>query len=248
MGEVALPDAVWVVAAMNDVEHSAGGYDLAQSFADRFCQVDFRLTVDEYCSGLLANWADVAPPAVPEDWRDRLPEAKAVVSSFLHARPSLLLDVPNDPSVGIAFPTPRSWSMAVDLVAAADAIGADDEITLVLVAGVVGPGAAIEFMDFRENMSLVDPELVLGDPMGVDLPERDDEFLAVFGAVVSAATIRPSTGRWLAAWKFLDRGAETRPDLAAAAAIALVRNKPDGATMPRVSNLDRSLRRARLTR
>jgi hypothetical protein len=101
-----------------------------------------------------------------------------------------------------------------------------------LVLGAVGDGAGIEFLSWLANMDLPDPEAVLRDPEGFDLPERSDRAFAVITAVAAVAIAHGDTESWSAAWRVVARIADHAPDVAALAARTLAGARPAGAELP----------------
>lgn len=83
-----------------------------------------------------------------------------------------------------------------------------------LVRGTVGDGPGLELLAALERMDLPDPEELLADPAGAELPERGDRRQATLDGVVAAVRKRPDRSRWDAAWALLVRALETgAPDL-----------------------------------
>jgi hypothetical protein len=101
-----------------------------------------------------------------------------------------------------------------------------------LVLGAVGEGAGIEFLSWLANMDLPDPEAVLADPDGFDLPERSDRAFAVLTAVAAVAIGHGDAASWSAAWRVVARVADQAPDVAALAARTLAGARPEGAELP----------------
>jgi hypothetical protein len=118
------------------------------------------------------------------------------------------------------------------LLAACDAAGASDEARTLLVLGAVGDGAGIEFLSWLANMDLPNPEDVLADPDGFELPERSDRAFAVLTAVATVAVARGDAASWTAAWRVVARVADGAPDVAALAARTLAGARPAGAELP----------------
>jgi hypothetical protein len=81
-------------------------------------------------------------------------------------------------------------------------------------------------------LDLPDPEALLADPVGFQLPARGDRAYAVLLSVVAAVAADATPERWAAGWEVLGRAGEQVPDVAAVAARALVRCRPDGAATP----------------
>jgi len=230
VGDLPLPPAVAIVAAANPPEQAAGGWDLSAPLANRFCHLQWTLDASTWVDGMLRGWPAPAVPVLPVDWEAGIPSTRALVASFIRHRPHLLLQVPtSEDQAGKAWPSPRSWDMAARLLAAADAAQAGDDVSASLVAGCVGEGAGLEFLAWRRELDLPDPESLLSDPASFRLPSRGDQAYAVLTAVTAAAVGRLTRDRWLAAWDILARAAAAgAKDIAASAAKTLAAaRRPD---------------------
>ena len=87
-----------------------------------------------------------------------------LVLSFIGVRPALLLGEPGETQ---AYPTPRSWEIASDVMSA---MGGPKEAGDVL-PGVVGQGAAVEFAAFvKRALNEKALRAVVDDPMQATLP------------------------------------------------------------------------------
>src|SRR5690348_16489041 len=112
--------------------------------------------------------------------------------------------------------------MTLRLIAFATAAGSSREVLSLLVRGTVGDGPGLELLASLDRMDLPDPETLLADPAGADLPERGDLRQAVLDGVVAAVRGRPEKSRWDAAWALLVRALETgAPDLVVVPATTL---------------------------
>ena len=119
-----------------------------------------------------------------------------VTPGFLTARPGLAHHMPTDAQGrGGAWPSPRTWEMALRLLTFADACAADREALGAALTGAIGDGAGIELLTFAEELDLPDPDRVLANPEAFALPERGDRQLAFLTAVVAAVQARPSQWR-----------------------------------------------------
>src|SRR5439155_16840848 len=86
----------------------------------------------------------------------------------------------------------------------------------------VGEGAALELLNFADELDLPDPDRVLADPAAFALPDRGDRQLAFLTAVVAAVQARPTRERWEAGWTVLAKAVDAGvPDVAARAATDL---------------------------
>lgn len=234
VGDLPLPAGVAVVAAANPPEQAAGGWDLSAPLANRFCHLSWSLDTQSWIDGMIQGWSTPFVPKLPEGWQGFIPASRALVASFIRHRPHLLLQVPaSEDQAGKAWPSPRSWDMASRLLAACDAVQAEEDIAASLVAGCVGEGAGLEFLAWRKALDLPDPEEILRAPEKFRVPDRGDQAFAVLTAVVSAAVGNLTPDRWLAAWQVLARAAEQgAKDIAAAAAKALATARKPGLPLP----------------
>lgn len=233
-GDLPLPDGVSVVAAANPPEQAAGGWDLSASLANRFCHLVWNSDVQAWVDGMVSGWPAPDVPILSDGWEAGIPASQMMVAAFIRHRPNLLLQVPQEESrAGKAWPSPRTWTMAARLSAAAQSADAGDDVEMFLVAGCVGEGPALEFLSWRRELDLPDPEEVLKNPSKFRLPERGDQAFAVLAAVVSAAIGNLTKERWLAAWKVLARATEQgAKDIAAASARALANARHSKLPMP----------------
>jgi len=234
VGDLELPSGVSVVAAANPPECAAGGWDLSPPLANRFCHLSWSLDTQGWIDGMIRGWPSPTVSPLAENWEAGIPAARSLVAAFIRHRPHLLLQLPeSEEQAGRAWPSPRSWDMAARLLAASNAAQAGDDVAAVLVSGCVGEGPAMEFLSWRRNLDLPDPEEVLAHPDRFRVPERGDQAFAVLTAVVAAAVGNLTSARWLAAWQVLARAADQgAKDIAAAAAKALAQARKPGLPLP----------------
>jgi MoxR-like ATPase len=235
VGDLSLPDDISVVAAANPPEQAADGWDISPPLANRFCHLDWDLQASEWADGILAGFTQPAVPALPgPKMVAEAIAARANVGAFVAARPQLLHAHPgNESAAGRAWPSPRSWDMAARLLAAAQISGAAEKVVTLLVAGAVGPAAAAEFLAWREDLDLPDPETVLRDPASFRLPDRGDRAYAALAAVTAAVIANNTASRWEAAWQAIAAATRTsQSDIAVAAVRSLIAHRPEGAVPP----------------
>jgi len=233
VGDLALPDAVSVVAAANPPEQAADGWDLSAPLANRLCHLAWDVDPRAIAEGLAGGWAAPVVPALPDGWEAGLGVARSLVAAFLHVRPALACAPPSDAtSAGRGWPSPRTWDMTARLWAAAEAAGVSGEAASALVRGSVGEGAGVEFLAWVAEMDLPDPELALADPDSFVLPRRGDRAYAAVAAVAAVVSADPTPERWAAGWRVLAKAATGAPDVAAVAARTLARCRPDGTALP----------------
>lgn len=220
VGDLPLPEGVRIIAAANPADQAAGGWDLAPPLANRFLHLEWTTTAQEWADGMVGGWPAPELHPLPKGWRDRIPAARGIVASFCRARPSLLSALPRDEaSRGRAWPSPRTWDMAATCLAACEAAGDPEGVLAEMVAGCVSSPAALEFLTWRRELDLPDPEEVLAHPESFSLPPRGDRAYAVLTSVVQAAVGKLTPARWRAAWRVLAMAAAAgQTDIGAAAA------------------------------
>src|SRR5438477_2367262 len=163
VGDLVLPRAVQVVAAANPPERAADGWDLSPPLANRFLHIAYTPEVDGWIDGMTAGFSLPAVGHVAQPSRERTAIARANVAAFIRTRPNLLDAFPTNPSAsGRAWPSRRTWTMIADVVAL---LADDDHDAAYLAAcGLVGEGAAVEYLTWRREADLPDPADVVADP------------------------------------------------------------------------------------
>ncbi|MFD9261065.1 AAA family ATPase [Streptomyces sp. NPDC059538] len=224
IGSLQLPPGVRIVAAANPRSSAADGWELSPPLANRFVHLQWTHDQDVVIRGLGGTWPRATLPHLDAA---KLPTAVAsarrAVCGLLTTRPALVHRLPSSEARrGGAWPSPRSWDMTVRLLAFAHAAGSSREVLSMLVRGTVGDGPGLELLALLDRMDLPDPEDLLADPAGADLPERGDRRQATLDGVVAAVRKRPDRARWDAAWAVLVRALETgAPDLVVVPATTL---------------------------
>jgi hypothetical protein len=235
-GDLHLGERTSIVAAANPPEIAADGWDLAAPLANRFCHVDWELPADVVADGLLGNWPTINLPRVEREKIELETEKEAwKLSAFLVARPKLVTAMPESTGQqGRAFPTPRSWEMVLKLVGLANALELAPEIRRLLVVGCVGQGSGSEYLTFRENLDLPDPEAIILDPENFVLPKRPDKLYAISGSLLAALGNDVSGDRWDMVGKFILRLSKLgHPDIAVSLYLQWKKMAPTGSMIAR---------------
>jgi hypothetical protein len=204
-----------VIAASNRAEHAADGGTLSAASANRWVHVDWALESNEWVSGELSGWGRKLSSAQAA--------ASASVCAFIQRSPKTLLAPPQDVEAASgAWPSPRSWSAAANLLAVSGGPGGDGAESL--VAACVGAPTAREWAEHHRSLDLPNPEDVLSGKSKV--PPRGDQAHACLGAVVAAALSENDDreSRIATAWKVLG---SVRPDVAITPAQALRHGAPE---------------------
>ncbi|WP_406465306.1 AAA family ATPase [Streptomyces sp. NBC_00111] len=224
VGSLRLPESVRVVAAANPPSSAADGWHLSPPLANRFLHLRWTHDPRTVARGMAGTWPALGVPVVdPAKVSGAVARARGAVSGFLTARPGLVHHLPADAeSRGRAWPSPRTWDMALRLLATGYAAGTGREAVATALTGAVGDGAGIELLSYLDHLDLPDPDRVLADPDAFALPERGDRQLAFLIAVVAAVQGEPTRKRWEAGWAVLAKAVDAGvPDVAARAAVDL---------------------------
>lgn len=235
VGALRLPPGVRIVAAANPRSSAADGWELSPPLANRFVHLQWTYEHDVVVRGLGGTWPRALLPRLDPDLLvSAVARARRAVCGFLEARPTLVHRLPDtEARRGGPWPSPRSWDMALRLVAFAMAAGVSREVLSMLVRGTVGDGPGLELLAFVDRLDLPDPETLLADPAAADLPDRGDLRQATLDGVVEAVRKRPERSRWDAAWAVLVRALETgAPDLVVVPASTLASLRRDTWPVP----------------
>jgi hypothetical protein len=209
-------------------------WDLTPPMANRLMHIDHQPEVDVWIDGMTAGFTIPAVTRVAEPSPARAAITRAAVAAFIRTRRDLLHVLPsNDTAIGRAWPSRRTWTMTADVLAL---LPTDDtDAAYLAAAGLVGDGAATEFLTWRRAADLPDPADVIADPP----PSRGPTWTpprvwAVLAGVVGYCTGRGTVAAWREAWGPLAAAADNaRGDVAAACARQLLTARPNGATPPR---------------
>lgn len=216
VGDLQLPENLWILSACNPPECAANGVDIEPPMANRLYhhkwQLDTKLVLDGYTNGL--QFSVPAFPVLPNDWQKHIPGVGGLVAAFHKVNPGRLAAFPEERAAQCgAWPSPRSWEYAIRCLAAAQSVKAEQCIERELLDGLVGTAVSGEFCTWRDNLDLPDPEVLLAEamaairedrPMVYNHPDRPDKVLAMLASVTQAVTINNTKDRWLGGAAVMD--------------------------------------------
>lgn len=236
VGDLTLPRSVAVIAAANPPDSAADGWDLTPPLANRLLHITHNPSPDAWIAGMTAGFTNPAPRRVNEPTKARRDVSRGMVAAFIRTRPDLLDDMPTNPtSTGHAWPSRRTWTMTADILAALEPH--DTDAAHLATTGLIGPGAAAEYLTWRTNADLPNPEDVTADPTTInwaDLPP--DRAWAILTAVVAHATGLGTQDAWRAAWTPLATATHHGlGDVAAAQARTLLTARPTNTKPPKAA-------------
>jgi hypothetical protein len=172
IGEQRLPENTWMCAMSNPVSTAVNGFDLQPAMANRLVHLKWETDWDVWDAGVTTgDWDTCTPPIVPENWREtHRAEAAWLVSSFRrvanleHFQPRTDSHGEIAESADVmsgAWPSMRSWTMAIDCIAAHKACGLSDNTARnKMLYGCVG-SAASAFIEWEAACDLPDPGIVV---------------------------------------------------------------------------------------
>lgn len=176
VGEYQLPEGWRIIAAGNRDEDASVTFRMPAALSNRFVHIDFEVDFDDWKIWAVSNGVHHR------------------VTAFLGTRRELLL---NMDGANKAFPTPRSWEILSD---AAHRLGGSADAIDVFI-GIVGEGAAMEFLGFCDSAITEEKiQVILDDPLNAELPENLGDQYALISylcALASDNQIRIAAGKLL---------------------------------------------------
>lgn len=160
-----VPDGWYVCAAGNRAEDRAVADTLSSALANRFCHVELEPDLNQWI-----RWAQ--QEGLHPD-----------VVGFLRFRPGTFFSMEGNLERG--WPSPRSWERVARELQWAEESGLDAQLLDLLIHGLVGPGAAVEFRAFRRWAGRLPDVLgMLEGRVPVAIPARADQRYALCAAMV----------------------------------------------------------------
>lgn len=232
VGDVHLGSKVNIIAAANPPECAVDGFDLAPPLANRLLHIDYAPDPLAWVDGLLTGFPmPAADPLNPLNHHTRA-IARGSISAFIRQRPELIEALPDDPAqAGRAWPSRRTWTMLADVLAQIP--GDNIEAASIAAHGLVGQGAADEYLTWRDLSDLPDPVEMLDAPDSITWPSSPDKVWAACSAAVAHACAPGTAAEWKKGWAVLANAAENNyASVATAAASALMTGRPNNARPP----------------
>lgn len=128
LGEYELPPGWTIVAAGNHARNGGVHYSLAPALANRFIHIEMECSQEDWDAWAARN------------------DISDITRAFIRFRPALIHNM-EARKTGMAFPSPRSWAFADDIVK--QRLGVTEELEL--LKGTVGEGAAVEYLAFMKT-------------------------------------------------------------------------------------------------
>ena len=216
LGEYTLPPGVRIVLDMNPAEIAANGRDLEIPLANRVCHFDYECpSLAQWREYMAGRYNPGVPDAIQSDtvvalnWRTHFDTVLETTGDYLAANGGKIkekvegskeeivrmkyLDQPSsdDPRASGAWPSPRTWHMAVNGVTAARCLGLGVTTQVDIVAGCVGAGIASEWAAYVKKANLPQPIEVLMWKGGWPIPKALDIVRIVLLACATYVLMEP---------------------------------------------------------
>lgn len=167
LGEYKLPDGWVVIAAGNPASERGVHFSMPRPLRNRFVHLDLESDLTDWCRWALRSGV------------------RSEIIAFLRFKPALLHDA-DATSDQNAWPTPRSWEMASNVLKGLSTRGgaASAEIEAQMLEGTIGRGATAEFVGFlRLFRQLPSIDEILLNPETAPLPDEPSAQIAIATAL-----------------------------------------------------------------
>lgn len=224
VGMIEVPWASFI-AAINPPEIACGGQELAPPVANRLAHRDWEMNLEGWIHGMISGFQIPSVPRLPEDWETLIPTNAALVAAFVKKMPTRWYDIPkNEDQRGKAWPSPRTWTLAARMMAAAESVGLGSDGRAEVVSALVGSGSGMEFANWCKEMDLPNPEDLLKNWKKFKVGNRRaDQLFAISAGVAAAFVQRKTSERWEQVWGVLNALADAKhADVAGLAAQTVV--------------------------
>jgi len=236
IGQLHIHPDNWLLAAANPVQFAPNASPLEKAMSNRFVHFDFVHNYEAWIKGMESEkdeFGEVYVPTVPADWHRYRTKWGSLIVSYLNKNSTDRIAIPDNDDEN-AYPTPRSWHVLRDCLAAADSVDAPGAIEAKLAHGCVGRVVGANFLLFKSKLDLVDPEEVLsGSSKFVFDKTRVDLASALLVSMVSALKQNYSEQRLAAAADiFCNNIGKSAKDLVFTQLKHLVNTRPVGTAIP----------------
>jgi hypothetical protein len=160
-----VPPGWYIIAAGNRTSDAAVARTMSSALANRFCHLELIAKSKSWI-----EWALIKG-------------IESTVIAFIRYRPELLFNMTGNRERG--WPSPRTWERVSLELQLAKETSLSQRALRSIIEGLVGPGAAIEFLGFLKwAESIPDIEAMLRGEIEITFPERSDQRFAMVSAAV----------------------------------------------------------------
>lgn len=221
-----LPAGTRFVAAANETDSAADGWELDPATENRWVHVEFEPTPDASIQDRRKGFRQIPLARVPgKRVREKYLETAPVITEFLAAQPDMVHKQPEDATrrgAGHAWPSQRSWDRVGVIHSTALAEGHSEATIRKLIVGAVGPDAGTRYMAYYgEHGGLPSTQSLYESPTSWSPPKGSpDKVRAAAQSMITSTVKEPSKEKVVATFQFLEHlGAEGYADVAASSDI-----------------------------
>jgi predicted AAA+ superfamily ATPase len=153
LGEYIVPDNVVVMAAGNRETDKGATFKMPTPLQNRFTHIEMRVDFEDFQTFALTTSFHQAVVGYLTAFKHELFQFEATSASR-------------------GFPTPRSWEAVSDILR--DDPNLPEAVTMALVAGAVGDGIAVKFLEYRKNAASLPASSDILDGKVTDLKKGAD--------------------------------------------------------------------------
>lgn len=195
----------WVLAAANPPGCAANGYSLEPPVINRLYHHEWENDMDEWTQKVLQGFPKESSadyPILPSNWQEYLPKSRGIILAYLSQLKGDVQHMPKNNTQeqfgpGAAWPSYRSWTNAMTLLAAAMSLGMDSEkdnhpVCTKLLRGTVGE-CCHRFLDWKTSLGFISwaetKKLIEKDKFTKSkLPNTSDKCMAYLATMFAEAT------------------------------------------------------------
>ncbi len=167
VGEYELPKGVTIIAAGNRQSDKGVVFQMPTPLLNRFAHIDFDVSNEDWIN--FAVSASIHPSII----------------GFIDFKKDMLNKF-DSRGKSMAFATPRAWAFLDRVLRAAEVAGTKETMIRKLVEGVVGEGAAVEFMSYRKSAEkLPNPDSILDGTLK-KLPDEVKQDISIHFALITS--------------------------------------------------------------
>jgi len=190
-GEFEIPKSIYRVAAGN-YSNITGTHNMSLALMNRFCHIFYEMDIEFFTDGFVSGWQNYGHAKINSDDAQLKKENdyRLAVVNFVKQHPEYLDAFPEDGTVAdpheFAYPTARSWDMAVKILSVLDENEA--EYTNELVKGCIGESAGALFVKFVKDYKGLEIDIpgFVGkeDTFRLPYPDRHDHVSQIMTSMV----------------------------------------------------------------
>lgn len=195
-GEFTIPRTTFRVAAGNYAE-TLGNRQMSPALMNRFVHLFVESNPEQWCNGFVSGFQNFERPIInsPEEQQKRLLKYRLAVVDFIKEHPDYLSMYPEEfnNKTDVAFPTPRSWDLATQILSVIDENS--EEYKEELLRGVIGTTVTPIFMSYISNYQGLGVDLTtfVGNEQSFRLPNpnKADHVDKIMKSIVYYLTQEP---------------------------------------------------------